>query len=189
MKVNRCEIEFIDGAVPIMDKPMTPNKDAPVEETGSVLKFRITTTDDLDHVFGLVTWPDARPEVRSIEFVDGLTKYKRLEGAGRWSLIPLADGRWLAELNVMKFNGKERPTLCRPSWSELDLLAGEDSADFFMRAGALGADTRERLIGDQTRQRNAPALLFKAGDIKAIAAAFAVTRVMAIMYEFGLDNA
>jgi hypothetical protein len=53
----------------------------------------------------------------------------------------------------------------------------------------LNFGTREALIGDQTRQRNSPALLVSEGDVKAIAAAFAITRVMAIMYELGLEDA
>lgn len=189
MKINRCEIEIIDGDFPIVDKPMSPDDGCIGEQVGSLKKFRITTTDDLDHVFGLVTWPNARPEVRSVEFVDGLSKYKRLENAGRWSFIPVDQGKWLGELNVMKYNGQERPTLCRPTPAELDYLAGEEASNLFIKTGALKVGTREVLIGDQTRQRNAPALIFNAGDVAAIAAAFSVTRVMAIMYELGLEDA
>lgn len=189
MKINRCEIEILDGVVPIVDKPMSPEDGHLEEQVGSLQKFRVTTSDDLDHVFGLVTWPHARPEVRSVEFVDGLSKYKRLEGAGRWSFIPVGNGQWLGELNIMKYNGKERPTLCRPTFEELNQLAGGDAQALFLESGALKFGTREALIGDQTRQRNSPSLLVSEGDVKAIAAAFAVTRVMAIMYELGMDDA
>ena len=189
MKINRCVIEIIDGVVPIVDKPMSPEVGHLGEQVGSVQKFRVTTTDDLDHVFGLVTWPNARPEVRSVEFVDGLSKYKRLEGAGRWSFIPAGNGQWLGELNIMKYNGKERPTLCRPSTAELNTLAGGDAEQLILQSGALQVGTREALIGDVSRQRNSPAILVKAGDLKPIAAAFSLTRVMAIMYELGLEDA
>jgi hypothetical protein len=188
LKVNRCQIEILDGVVPIVDKPMSPEDGYLDEQVGSLQKFRVTTTDDLDHVFGLITWPNARPEVRSVEFVDGLSKYKRLEGAGRWSFIPVGSGQWLGELNIMKYNGKERPTLCRPTSEELNHLAGGDAQTLFLHNGAIKLGTREALTGDQTRQRNSPALLVAEGDVKAIAAAFAVTRVMAIMYELGLED-
>jgi hypothetical protein len=90
------------------------------EQLGFVQKFRIITTDDLDFIFGLVTWPSARPEVRAIELVEGLSKYERLVNAGRLSLIPVDQNQWLAEVNVMKFNGRDRQTLNRPTPEELD---------------------------------------------------------------------
>ena len=189
MQVNRCEVEIIEGVFPIADKPMSLLENAPAEQQGTMQKFRITTTDDLDHIFGLITWPQARPEVRSVEFVDGLSKYKRLEGAGRWSFIPLENGTWLGELNIMKFNGNDRPTLCRPTTLELDQLAGGPMREALISYGALNFGTREELVGDTTRQRNSPAILVNAGDILPIAAAFAATRVMAIMYEVGLQDA
>lgn len=188
MQINRCKIELISGAFSLEDNPVSPDAGVSGPQVGSLLKFRITTTDDLDHVFGLVTWPNARPEVRSVEFVDGLSKYKRLEGAGRWSLIPVGKGQWLGELNIMKYNGQERPTLCRPTTEELNQLAGGDAQALLLQHGALKVGTREALIGDQTRQRNSPALLVREGDVTAIAAGFAVTRVMAIMYELGLED-
>lgn len=189
MQINRCKIELIPGTFSLEDNPVSPDAGFSGPQLGSLQKFRVTTSDDLDHVFGLVTWPNARPEVRSVEFVDGLSKYKRLEGAGRWSLIPVGQGQWLGELNIMKYNGKERPTLCRPTSDELNQLAGGDARALLLQTGALNFGTREALIGDQTRQRNSPSLLIREGDVKAIAAAFAVTRVMAIMYELGLEDA
>lgn len=185
MIVNRCTIEFIDGESAIVDKPMSVHKEAPPEQAGLVKKFRVTTTDDLDFVFGLVAWPQARPEVRSIEFVDGLSKYERLKGAGRLSFIEVGVDRWLGEINAMKVNTKPYPTLCRPSAEELDYLAGGSFESLMHSHGVLKVGTREALVGDISRERNSPAILVKAGDVQAVSAAFAVTRVMAIMYELG----
>jgi hypothetical protein len=188
MKINRAHIEFFEGSVPIEGKPTSANEGALEVQIGQAHKFRVTTTDDLNHIFALVTWPDARPEVRSIEFIDGLSKYKRLEGAGRWSLIPVNNDYWLGELNVMKFNTKDYPTLCRASAEDLNLLAGRDAFALMLEHGVTKIGTREELIGDKSRQRNAPAVLFKAEDVRAAACAFALTRVMAIMFDLGLED-
>lgn len=188
MKINRADVEFFDGLVPLEGKPTSTNPNALEVQIGQAQKFRITTTDDLNHVFALVIWPDARPEVRSLEFIDGLSKYKRLEGAGRWSLIPIDDQSWLGELNVMKINTKDYPTLCRPTEAELDLLAGGNAQELLQANGISRVGTREELVGDASRQRNAPAVIFKAGDVKAAAAVFALTRVMAIMFDLGVED-
>lgn len=188
MKVNRATVELIAGASPIADKPMHVYEGSPEEQAGSVQKFRIRTTDDLDFIFGLVTWPSARPEVRAIEMLEGLSKYERLVNAGRLSLIPVDQDRWLAEINVMKFNGRDRQTLNRPTSDELNYLAGGDAEKLLIDMGVKKIGTRELLVGDISTKRNALAVIVEAGDVKAVAATFALTRVMAVMFELGLDN-
>lgn len=188
MKVNRATVELIAGSSPIADKPMHVNEGSPEEQAGSVQKFRIRTTDDLDFIFGLVTWPSARPEVRAIEMLEGLSKYERLVNAGRLSLIPVDQDHWLAEINVMKFNGRDRQTLNRPTSDELNFLAGGDAEKLLIDMGVIKIGTRELLVGDTSTKRNALAVIVEAGDVKAVAATFALTRVMAVMYELGLNN-
>lgn len=188
MQINRATIDFMDGTSPIADKPMHVYEGAPEEQAGTVQKFRITTTDDLDFIFGLVTWPFARPEVRAIEMLDGLSKYERLVNAGRLSLIPVDQDHWLAEINVMKFNGRDRQTLNRPTTEELNYLAGGDAFKLLIDAGVKTVGTRELLVGDTSTKRNSLAVIVEAGDVKAVAAAFALTRVMAVMYELGLQH-
>ncbi len=188
MQINRATIEIIGGSVSIQDSPMNPNDAAPEEQAGKVSKFRITTTDDLEMIFGLITWPQARPEVRAIEMVDGLSKYERLIKAGRLSLIPVDGGVWLAEMNVMKFNDRNYQTLNRPTESELDYLAGANAYDLLTSCGAKKIGTREMLVGDTSRTRNALAVLFEANDTEAVAAMFTLTRIMAVMFELGLEH-
>lgn len=188
MQVNRATVELIAGSSPIGDKPMHVHEGSPEEQAGTVQKFRITTTDDLDFIFGLVTWPSARPEVRAIEMLEGLSKYERLVNAGRLSLIPVDQDLWLAEINVMKFNGRDRQTLNRPTSDELNYLAGGDAEKMLFDNGVKKLGTRELLVGDTSTKRNALAVIVGAGDVKAVAATFALTRVMAVMYELGWEN-
>ena len=188
MQVNRAIVELIAGSSPIADKPMHVYEGSPEEQAGAVQKFRIRTTDDLNFIFGLVTWPSARPEVRAIEMLEGLSKYERLVNAGRLSLIPVDQYLWLAEINVMKFNGRDRQTLNRPTPDELNYLAGGDAEKLLIDSGVKKLGTRELLVGDTSTKRNALAVTVEAGDVRAVAATFALTRVMAVMYELGLEN-
>ena len=185
MKVNRCTIEFIDGEVAYEGRPTdSPREDKSVQ-VGKLRKFRVTTTDALNHIFGLIEWPGARPEVCSIEMISGLEKYERLEGAGRLTLIPQSNGTWLADVRALRYNGRDHQTLAAVSEAELQELAGHEPGEFFKQIGCLGYGTRADLVGDDSRKRNQLALLVKAGDIQAIAGLFAATRVMAVMNDLG----
>lgn len=184
--VNRCGVEILEGISTYLGKPVSPHEGAMPEQIGQLRKFRIETTDGLNFIFGLIEWPAARPEVSPIEMLDGLSKYERLEQAGRWSLIPLENGQWLGEINVMRYNdGKDRQTLAGPTDKELEELVGGDAREFFQSVGCIGYGTRTDLVGDTSRSRNKLAVLVKAGDVHALAACFAATRVMAVMFDLG----
>ncbi len=186
MKVNRCEVEILPGAFPFEGKPLSPAAGAESEQIGVLTKFRITTTDTLNHIFGLITWPAARPEVRSIERIAGLEKYAQLEKNGRLSLVPVGADKWLAEVNAIRFNPKKGfGNLAKIKDEELsDLLDCEPEA-FFKSVGCLAYGTREELIADTSNRKGRTAILVKAGDAASIAAMFAATRVMAIMFDRG----
>lgn len=88
MKIGKAEITFLGEAVPFAGKPMTLHADAPEEQLGQVNKFRVTTTDQLDYVFGIVQWPNANPEVIFFEAIDGDSKYESLTHADRLGILP-----------------------------------------------------------------------------------------------------
>ncbi len=185
MQVNRCSIEFIDGEVAFEGRPADSSRGTNSMQEGRLRKFRVTTTDTLNQIFGLIEWPDARPEVCCIEMIEGLEKYERLEDAGRLTLMPQADGTWLADVRAMRYNGRDYQTLGSVSEEELEELTGQAPEEFFAEIGCLGFGTREQLVGDDSRKRNQLAVLVNAGDLRAIAGLFVATRVMAVMNDLG----
>jgi hypothetical protein len=188
--VGKAVIEFLEKDLPYFEKPMAPlDAEDDSEQTGSVSKFRITTTDDLDMVLGLVTWPAAKPEVRSIEFIDGLKKYERLSKAGRLGILPFDEaGFWIAELRAMKIATNAWATLNSVTLDELSIMAQSDAASLLLENGALELGTRAELFGDTSRRKNYLAMKCRAGDTKAVAVAFALTRVLPVMHDFGLSE-
>ena len=188
--VGKAAIELLERDLPYFEKPMAPlDAEDDSEQTGSVSKFRITTTDDLDMVLGLVTWPAAKPEVRSIEFIDGLKKYERLSKAGRLGILPFNEaGFWIAELRAMKIATNAWPTLNSVTFEELSIMAQSDAASLLLENGALELGTRAELFGDTSRRKNYLAMKCKAGDTKVVAVAFALTRVLPVMHDFGLSE-
>ncbi len=188
--VGKAAIEFLESNVDYFETPMAPlDPDDNSEQKGSVSKFRITTTDDLDMVLGLVTWPAAKPEVRSIEFIDGLKKYERLSKAGRMGILPLDEaGYWVAELRAMKIATNPWATLNAVNLEELSVMAQSDAASLLIENGALELGSRAELFGDNSRRKNYLAMKCKPGDTRAVAVAFALTRVLPVMHDFGLSE-
>jgi hypothetical protein len=189
--VGKANVELLASDVAYFSKPMSVSKgfDQNQEQEGIGSTFRITTTDDLDIVIMVVTWPNASPEVIFLEWLDGLNKYQRLKSAGRLGVLLNPGPEWVAELRVLKYSQKEsRPTLARSSFEDLSSMLGSDSVAFLLETGALQVGTRASIIEDAGPRRNELAMKFRQGDANILAAAYALTRVLPLMHDFGLPE-
>ena len=188
--VGKAQIEFLESGVTYTKVPMSPDEGLEgLEQTGTVDKFRVTTTDDLDMVFGLVDWPNANLEVRHLETLDGLEKYKRLENAGRLGVGVLQDSFWYAEIRAMKYAAKERATLNQVSLDELGEMLEGDAGKLLTDSGVLKIGSKAELSGDTSNRKNHLSFTCEIGDKKAVAVAFTLSRVLPIMYDFGMTEA
>ena len=186
IQVDKANIELLGSQVAYFERPANPNTEAPSEQLGQVRKFRVTTLDTLNMVFGLVTWPEAQAEVRGLEFIDGLGKYERLLNAGKMMLLNGPSDTFVAELNVMKIGSKDRANLHGSTLDELSFLASTDFEKLAQKHGAIAVGTRSALDGTQNRNANRLAVKVKKDGFEAIAVAFTVTRVLAIMNDLGI---
>ena len=185
--VGKAQIEFLGAPIPFRGKPINRDPEAEEIQQGAVSKFRVTTTDELNFVFGIVTWPAADPEVGPIEFIEGLEKYRRLEDAGRASIL-LHKNLWALQLRAMKIAAKPYYTLNGVSLDELTDMLGSDAATLLKKYGVLDIKTRAELLGDVSSHKNKLILTCMAGDTKAVAVFFCLTRVIPIMFDFGLPE-
>jgi len=184
--IGKAKIEFIETPAPFAGKPMNRHEGAPEEQIGSVTKFRVTTTDQLDYVFGIIEWPNASPEVNFIDAVDGLTKYERLQKAGRMGIQTKFGDFWLVELTAMKINPERGwANLAGVTIQKLDEFLGAGTKDLLISLGAFGVGTREALVRDQSKNRNVLSLTCAEGNVELIATAFVITRVLAVMMDYG----
>ena len=189
MKIGKAELEFLGEAVPFAGKPMTLHNDAAEEQLGKVNKFRVTTTDQLDYVFGVVQWPNANPEVVFFEEIEGESKYESLTHAGRLGILPNFGDFWLLELRAMKYNQEAKKTNLAGAQSEhLDMFVDGNAAQVLKKHGALAIGTREQLVGETNKKRNQLAMTCEVGNIEAVAVAFTITRVLAIMMDYGHNH-
>lgn len=186
LTVGKAVIEFLGDPVPFAGRPMALAENAPEEQLGSVHKFRVTTTDQLNYVFGLVQWPSANPEVIFLEGLNGDSKYEPLTHAGRMGVLTSFGNVWLMELRAMKYNPTAKKTnLAGANLSDLDSFVNGNAFEILTTAGAIDVGTREKLVGDTKRNRNYLALTCQPGNFRVAAVAFTITRVLAIMKDYG----
>lgn len=186
IKLGKATIDFFDEPAPYVGKPMNVGEGAPEEQLGSVTKFRVTTSDQLNYVFGIVEWPEAEPEVTFLDATDGDSKYERLQRAGRLSIMPNSEGFWLIDLRAMKYNPeRDRTNLAGATLDNLDSFLDGDVKQALKELGAFGLGTRNDLVRDNGPKRNQLCFTCAPGNHEVVAAAFVITRVLAVMKDYG----
>ena len=157
-----------------------------IASVGTITTYKVTTSDLSALIFGVVTWPDGVSEAIPIQFLEGESKYERLERAGRWSLANHG-ASWIGELNAMKHNPeKDRSNLASATYEELSDFAEADLKAVLKTFGDFDLDTKEKLYGETNRNKLRLALKCDAGNKDMIAAAYVVTRVLATLKDFGM---
>ena len=189
IELGKAKIELSPELVRFSGVPMDTSDEGDSEQVGQLMKFRVTTTDDLNILFGIIVWPKAKPEVRFLEWIDGEAKYKCLQGTGRMSIdTPLPD-TWMGQLRAMRYNHESKKTnLAGIPLQKLDEYTQQNFAERLIQSGALGVGTREELYGEVNKNKKNLAFLAKPMNFETVAIAFTATRVLAVMHDFGLDN-
>jgi len=186
--VGRAEVELIDGEVAFVGSPMAAYLDADSEQSGTLQKFRVTTTDGLNHIFGIVCWPAGQPEVISVERIAGLEKYKKFESGGRVSIVETADNKWLAELKVLKYGKQGRPTPHTSNWSELSSILHADAEAFLSSLNPISVGTRQAIDSETNKNKGNLAIKIEPRSYETLAVAYTLTKVLSIMHDLGLAN-
>lgn len=88
----------------------------------------------------------------------------------------------------MKQSRKPWATLNQISLAELsDILEG-DSRKLLADSGVLKIGSKEELVGDTSNRKKILSFMCDVGNKQAIAVAFTLSRVLPIMYDFGMDE-
>lgn len=186
ISVSKCEIEFLDDPKPYRGRPVGDRKEV-IDQTGTLTTFRITSSDEMNLIAGLIEWDSAEPEVVPIDLISGLNKHNELKNRGRMSIKHSRDGNWLVVLSVMKYNpSKQYFTLHGGALEDIDDYLGHSFKDFLMGSGALRFGTRGEIDGETSRTESQLAVVIKPGDIETLAIAYTVTRPLAVINDYGL---
>ncbi len=188
IQVGLASIEWLELDQTYINKPMGKGD---FDITGVCDKFRVTTLDGLNMVFAIIRWPADKPEVNYITHSSGELKYERLKGAGRLGIFDTTNGQddvWSFELRAMKYGeGQTQPTLKQATLQDLDqLLEGQSALELLTQHGAQRVGKRGDLASAEAGKRyNELFATTEPRNNDLIAVAFTLTRVLAIMKDFG----
>lgn len=186
ISVGKCEIEIFTEKKAYRGKP-SGDRDGG-EQTGLLRNFRVTSSDELNLMCGLIEWPNSDPEVKPIDLLAGLGKHDNLSRRGSMSLGVNADGNWVATIRALKYNPEKKYfTLHGVNEAELDDLLGHSIRDFVLEVGAIKFGTKSEVDGDTTRSANQLAMVITPGAIEPLAIAYTVSRALAVIKDFGLN--
>lgn len=188
IQVGLASIEWLEREQSYFGKPMGQGD---YEIEGVCDKFRVTTLDELNQVFIIIRWPNAKPEVNCITTISGQEKYERLENAGRMGIFETVEAdqtKWSFELRVMKYGpGQLRQTLKQATVEDLDsLLEGQSAEEVLKLHGAKQIGKRGDIAPESAgRRANELFVTCDAENTDLVAVAFTLTRVLAVMKDLG----
>jgi hypothetical protein len=188
IQVGLATIEWLELDQIWVNKPMGKGE---YDIQGVCDKFRVTTLDGLNMVFGIIRWPLDKPEVGYITHSSGESKYERLMDAGRLGIFDKTNGDpnlWSFELRAMKFGeGQQRPTLKQTTLNDLDLLLeGQSALELLKQHGA--KDVGKRIDLAPVEVGNRPNELYVTTaprNNNLVAVGYTLSRVLSIMKDFG----
>jgi hypothetical protein len=182
-KIGKATFTVQQEDVAFEGKPMRSED----SQVGTLTSYRVETTDLSTIIFGIVTWADGETEVIPIEVLKSSEqKYGHLGNAGRMAVKNI-ERSWVAELNSMKFNSQQgKANLASATLDELKHFAEADIQSVLGQFGKVEIATKEVLIGETNKNRNRLALKCEQGNKNMLAAAYVVTRVLAILKDFGM---
>jgi hypothetical protein len=188
IELSKCTIEIDSESIPYVGRPMDDSAGSDGDQDGQVTLFRVTTSDELDIQYGIVEWPNANREVTLIDWHKGDTKYDSLKkGTGRLALSPVG-GNEVFQLRAMKYNKEsKKANLATVTLEDLGAWSQTDVVQLLQSHGALQVGTKEQLTGEDNRSKNVLSVLVPQGNLQAVAVAFTITRILAIMYDYGLE--
>lgn len=187
ISISKCKIEFIPEEKTYSGKPISLRDEAS-EIVGRLITFRVTSTDLLDLMVGLVRWPTGDNEIKPIELFNGLEKHQQLERKGLIDIKIARDGNWLVPLRTLKFNSEKRYfTLVNAPISDIDKFLGASFESLLSSAGAKKFGTRQVIDGETNRTANQLAMIIEPDNIEALAIAYTVTRPLAVIMDYGIQ--
>lgn len=157
----------------------------PVEALAHLAELQ--TPDGFRATLGVIEWPNGAVTVKLVDFMSGPDVYRRLERAGTLE-IKVVDGKWIALMRALKYDTKDYATLHGVSFEELDVLVKDDSKQLLLDIEGVEVGVYGEFVPDAKRYQDAMAMRSVPQFIEGIAALYALTRVMPLMKNFGLNS-
>lgn len=124
-----------------------------------------------------VAWENGERDVRVLDRGHSPQRYDRLVQGVRLGVQSHGDDRF-CELRQNRIKPGDWSNLYKASLAELSKGAGLDVREILFDAGALEVGTRSEVLVDGGRRRAESCVLFRAGELRVPAVAYALTRVL-----------
>jgi hypothetical protein len=161
-------------------------KSPPID--GKATLAELETPDGFKGTLGVVEWPNGTSEITLVDFAEGPDVYRRMESAGRTQVLT-DNGHWMLVIRALKWGDKNRATLHNVTFDELDKLIKDDSKAVLEAFPGVALGRYGDMQPNTSAQfREAIGMKVPTGEMDALAAMYAMTRVMPLMVGFGLNT-
>jgi hypothetical protein len=182
--VGSVEIEIIESFNRCIGKPIGVTD----EIEGSRMLAYMMTPDGGNVHAGYTIWTDGTSDLCGIVKVSGPEVYNRATTAGRMPVSKREGTSRSVRLRALRYAGKDRANLANVSWDQLNGLIHSSAQEELTKFGAIELGTAETILGVHNKTKNQLAMIFDEQDLRSVFAAFALTRIIPLMENFGMEQ-
>ena len=184
IQVGPVQIEILDAFQPCTGKPIGAEEEL---EGSRLLAYMMTPDGGNVHV-GYTKWLDGASDLCGIVKVAGPEVYNRATTAGRMTVTELDESRRSVRLRAFRYADSDRATLANVTWEQLNSLLKSSAQDELIKFGAVELGTAELVLGVTNKTRNQLAMVFDEQDLRPVFASFALTRMIPLMENYGMEQ-
>jgi hypothetical protein len=182
VQVGPVSIEVTERFQSCRGKPMGGEE----ELDGKRLLAYMRTPDGGDIHVGFTKWADGLADVVGLVKVSGPDVYERLTKAGRMQVAATNTGHHSVRLQALRYKEPGRANLASVTWDDLNKLLDSNASEILKSFGAIELGTAEEILNVTNRTRNQLAMVSPQGNHEALFAAYALTRILPLMKNFGI---
>ena len=173
---------IIEGSkMPMVGNPMSSGTTQDGYATECSFAYDHTRVD-----FHVVQWQDGSGEIRCADVSNGGPHLNRLRHGGRIGFYRLPDGRFWAEVRIMREGKRGFATAHNPEDGEWLKVLGwplEETMIELLGADAIG--TRAEVLGDISGRRFTPVVTWRDSSVHVPAFLYAASRILPLMHMDG----
>ena len=184
IQVGPVQIEILEEFQSCIGKPIG----AQDELEGSRLLAYMMTPDGGNVHVGYTKWSDGKSDLCGIVKVAGPEAYSRATAAGRMTVTEMDKDKRSVRLRALRYADSDRATLANVTWEQLNILLKSSAQEMLKEHGAIELGTAEEILDVTNKTRNQLAMTFNESDLRPAFAAFALTRIIPLMENFGMEQ-
>lgn len=159
------------------DQGITGKTASDIDTTGVARSWWIRGSDEVLLLLADVDWDTGERDLRIIDRAHSPQRYDRLTHGLRLGVHEHGDDRFV-ELRQNRLQTTGWSGLHRASLDVLSEGAGLNAEEALLDAGAIAAGSRADVLDDTGRRRAETCALFPAGELRAPAVAYVISRVL-----------